>query len=243
MAKNYYSILGVLPTATFDEIKSAYRSRVKQYHPDRFGKDTVPFLRIQEAYDVLGDPANRSYYDHSLEHTSVGPIPISRSEPVTTRPRKAPVEPVQSQGEIIDLGTISSPSLFRSYQPALDEILDGLWSAFDRTRETKFDKFRTLTMEVRLTPDQARCGGRLRIQLPIPHACDTCKGLGEVGPFYCRRCSGTGICRSGLPLEVEYPPGIADRCEIAIPLNRYGISDVCPILVFRVSHAGDFEGL
>jgi hypothetical protein len=131
--------------------------------------------------------------------------------------------------------------MFRSYQSALDEILDSLWISFDRPLEARSEKVRTLTMEVRLTPDQARRGGRLRIQLPIPHACDTCKGLGEVGPFYCPRCRGTGICRSDLPLEVEYPPGIADRYEIPLPLNRYGISDICPILVFRVSYEGDFE--
>jgi curved DNA-binding protein CbpA len=42
MAKNYYSILGVLPTATLEEIRSAYRSGAKQYHPDHFGKDSEP---------------------------------------------------------------------------------------------------------------------------------------------------------------------------------------------------------
>ena len=34
MAKNYYDILGVNKNATADEIKSAYRKLVKQYHPD-----------------------------------------------------------------------------------------------------------------------------------------------------------------------------------------------------------------
>jgi curved DNA-binding protein CbpA len=92
MAKNYYSILGVLPTATLHEIKSAYRSRVKQYHPDRFGKDSALFLRIQEAYDVLGDPSNRSYYDRSLGNEGKGGYVIilsheqSRSGLVPTRP-------------------------------------------------------------------------------------------------------------------------------------------------------------
>ena len=69
MAKNYYAVLGVLPTATIGEIKSAYRSRVKQFHPDHYGRNSAPFLRIQEAYEILVDPASRGSYDRSLKET------------------------------------------------------------------------------------------------------------------------------------------------------------------------------
>jgi hypothetical protein len=51
MAKNYHAILGVSPTATFEEIRSAYRQRAKHYHPDYFGKNSAPFLGVQEAWD------------------------------------------------------------------------------------------------------------------------------------------------------------------------------------------------
>ena len=66
MEKNYYAILGVSQTATPEEIRSAYRQRAKQFHPDYFGRDSAPFLGIREAYDILGDPLNRSSYDRSL---------------------------------------------------------------------------------------------------------------------------------------------------------------------------------
>jgi curved DNA-binding protein len=52
MSNNHYAIWGVLPTATLEEIRSAYRSRAKQYHPDHFGKNSAPFRSVQEAYDV-----------------------------------------------------------------------------------------------------------------------------------------------------------------------------------------------
>ena len=45
-------MLGLTPAATVDEVKAAYRERVKAHHPDQGGK--VPdFLRLQEAYEFL----------------------------------------------------------------------------------------------------------------------------------------------------------------------------------------------
>ncbi len=87
MAKNYYAILGVLPSATLDEIRSAYRSRAKKYHPDHFGKDSAPFIDVQEAYDVLGDPAHRASYDTSRGQADIGDVTLSRVEPEIIRPR------------------------------------------------------------------------------------------------------------------------------------------------------------
>jgi hypothetical protein len=44
-------------------------------------------------------------------------------------------------------------------------------------------------------------------------------------------------------LEIEYPPGIQDYYQVAIPLDRYGVPDVCPVLLFRISGESDFEDL
>lgn len=56
-----FEILGVSPFASGDEIKKAYRSLVKRYHPDRFyGKETAireaaeaRFIEIQKAYELI----------------------------------------------------------------------------------------------------------------------------------------------------------------------------------------------
>jgi curved DNA-binding protein CbpA len=59
---NYYAVLGVTATASRDEIRSAYRLRVRDAHPDR-GGDPDQFALIAEAWEVLGNDAEREYYD------------------------------------------------------------------------------------------------------------------------------------------------------------------------------------
>jgi DnaJ-class molecular chaperone len=63
----HYETLGVLPTASFDEIKSAYRTLAKKWHPDKNQGDNAAeakFKEIQNAYDIIGDPEKRNQYDN-----------------------------------------------------------------------------------------------------------------------------------------------------------------------------------
>jgi DnaJ-class molecular chaperone len=64
--KDYYSTLGVAKTATDKEIKQAYRKLARKHHPDVNPGDKsaeARFKDINEAYEVLGDPAKRKKYD------------------------------------------------------------------------------------------------------------------------------------------------------------------------------------
>src|SRR6516165_1463909 len=60
-----YSLLGVEPDSTLAQIKTAYRTLAKQYHPDvNTSSDAADrFREITEAYDTLTDPARRRRYD------------------------------------------------------------------------------------------------------------------------------------------------------------------------------------
>ena len=63
---DYYQVLGLSRTATPDEIKKAYRKLALQYHPDKTKGDKTAeekFKKINQAYQVLSDPAQRQQYD------------------------------------------------------------------------------------------------------------------------------------------------------------------------------------
>ena len=72
---NHYEILGIPTTASFEEIKQAFRQLANSYHPDRsVGKsDAVrkfaedKFKEIIQAYEVLKDPQARQDYDRQLQ--------------------------------------------------------------------------------------------------------------------------------------------------------------------------------
>lgn len=66
MPRDYYETLGVNRNATDDEIKRAYRSLARKYHPDRNPGDKQAeqqFKEVQEAYDVLSDKTKKGNYD------------------------------------------------------------------------------------------------------------------------------------------------------------------------------------
>ena len=66
MSNDPYETLGLSKTATADEIKKAYRKRVRSCHPDLHPDDAgaeARFKAVSAAYDVLKDPETRARYD------------------------------------------------------------------------------------------------------------------------------------------------------------------------------------
>ena len=64
--KDYYATLGVGKSASGKEIKQAFRKLARKHHPDVNPGDKgaeAKFKEINEAYEVLGDPAKRKKYD------------------------------------------------------------------------------------------------------------------------------------------------------------------------------------
>src|SRR5213075_3200408 len=71
-----YEVLGVSRKASEAEIKKAFRSLAKKYHPDTKGGDAAAQKKFQEisgAYDILGDKEKRAKFDRGEIDASGNP--------------------------------------------------------------------------------------------------------------------------------------------------------------------------
>jgi len=225
MAKSYFTILGLLPTATADEIRSAYRRLVKEFHPDYYAGDSETFRDIQEAYYVLGNIRRRREYERKISKVSLK-RPLGRT-------RYPEPEPLIPEERPIDIGEISPVRSFQSFTPSFDEIFDWLWKNFSDLDQPKSNRFQNLTLEVTLTSEQARRGGSARIMVPARAVCPTCRGYGGVGPYECSRCAGEGAISGEMPVSIAFPPGLTKDHAVMIPLDRFGIRNTHITVLFR----------
>lgn len=62
LAASAYEVLGVDPGAGEEELRRAFRMRLRQTHPDA-GGDAAVFVRVQRAWEQVGTPAARAAYD------------------------------------------------------------------------------------------------------------------------------------------------------------------------------------
>ncbi|APX96106.1 J domain-containing protein [Natronorubrum daqingense] len=65
MTEDFYDLLDVPSDASQDEIKTAYREKVREYHPDHNDDERAraQFTAVKKAYDILGDPVEQQAYD------------------------------------------------------------------------------------------------------------------------------------------------------------------------------------
>lgn len=169
MAADYYKILGVEKTASQDEIKSAYRKLVKQYHPDLHPGDekcAEKFKEINEANEILSDPEKRKQYDFELEHPGASSFGGAGG--------------FSGQG-------------FSGFSDIFGDIFSQFTGGGSRAqRNTKGDD---VTIEVELSFLDAAKGCRREINYMRKEPCKSCKGNGSKdGTAFktCDKCQGTG---------------------------------------------------
>ena len=87
--RTYYDVLGVNPSASPEEVKTAYKQSCLRWHPDRNLNDPNKahdeFIKIGKAYTTLSDAERRRAYDHQLARM--------RANPQTTTSRSVPRGP------------------------------------------------------------------------------------------------------------------------------------------------------
>ena len=80
-----YAVLGVSSGATDAAIHAGYRAAVRRTHPDA-GGSAAAFEDVQEAYELLSDPARRRSWDASHDRPPIRPRPRAASaDPAATR--------------------------------------------------------------------------------------------------------------------------------------------------------------
>lgn len=86
--RDAYRILGVEPAAGEAEIRAAYLTLMKRYHPDQPGADEERAKEIAAAYRLLGDPGRRAGYDRELAEKRLMTIGAHGLSPPPPRPRQ-----------------------------------------------------------------------------------------------------------------------------------------------------------
>jgi molecular chaperone DnaJ len=232
MRKNYYLILHLGPEASPEEIRSAYRRRTLELHPDLTGSGSEEFLELQEAYNVLSDPIRRQMYHRETEEIPVRRLDATRSRE-TVVPRKHRAEPLVRPQPACEFEDISLFRSFETFSPSFDELFERLYSNFNLRTRPKAERLESLNVEVPLSPQQAFGGGEVRVIVPARLVCHACRGHGRIGPYECSYCEGRGEVTGEYPVTVSYPAGLEGDYIARVPLERFGIQNFYLTVQFR----------
>jgi len=169
--------LGVTSGVSDDAIKSAFRRKALELHRDTSGLEGGPSLEFQEAYDVLSDPERRRIYDRQ-EHPPARWRPWGPVAETLVRQR-APAEPLRPSDANRNFREIPLAELFERQSPFFDELLERLWIDFASLSRPKAETLESLIVEVVVTREEARFGGRARVKILARATCSVSTGSAQ----------------------------------------------------------------
>ena len=117
---NYYATLGVLPTASPEEIKASFRQLAKRFHPDVRGGNPLIFAKLREAYNVLSEPGQRNLFDEEWRRMTLRTTRIRRKRGVLRQ------HPPEADVPIPMLTRIMSIAMPRESRFVLEGILGSI---------------------------------------------------------------------------------------------------------------------
>ncbi len=232
--RDYYEVLGVAKAADAKELKSAFRKKAMECHPDRHPNDPeaeTRFKELNEAYGILSDGDKRSAYDRmghrAFEQGGAG-----------------------GSGGFQDFGDIFSQIFGGAGGGGFADMFGGGGSRQERGQrgsDLRYEmeisleeafKGKELDIKVPISENCGRCeglgaepgasidtcntcggAGRVRTQqgfFTMERACPTCGGQGEYVSDPCRECDGSGQTRVETELDVNIPAGVEDGTRIRL---------------------------
>jgi len=229
MAKrDYYDVLGVSKTATDEDIKKAYRSLAKKYHPDISKEHNAEekFKEVQQAYEVLSDATKREQYN---QFGHEGPSMGSGFEGFNFGGFGGFEDILSSMfggggGARRSSSSTHGPTRGADLRTTLTISFEE--AAFGVEKEVTINKYETCSHCSGLGAESkndvsvcTKCRGRGKIvleqnsifgRIQTETSCPTCGGTGEIIKNKCKVCSGVGRVRKTSKIKVKIPGGIDD---------------------------------
>jgi molecular chaperone DnaJ len=180
--RDYYEVLGIKKGATEDEIKTAFRKKAMEFHPDRNPNDKAAeekFKEVNEAYGILSDAQKRDKYD---------------------RFGHAGVDPNAGFGSGGFSGGFGG-GYGGGFEDIFGDLFGGMFGGggYAQSRRTGPQKGGDLQKNLKISFKEAAFGVKKNIQLTKWVSCDACGGSGaEAGSskVRCPACDGSGEVRT-----------------------------------------------
>jgi DnaJ-class molecular chaperone len=220
--KDYYKILGVGKNATQEEIKKAYKTLARQYHPDLNPNDKKKaeekFKEINEAYQVLGDTEKRGKYDQLGSNWDR----ISSQDQWARRGYAGTGAPHFGGTNFSDF----FETFFGGQGGSAINFEDLLGGFGNRRAEPEYNTDQESDIDI--TIPEAINGTKRLINIPSADVCNICGGNGYIGKTasykgrnissqnVCPQCNGTGYVQRNKTIEIKIPKGVKHGSKIKL---------------------------
>ena len=218
--KDYYQTLGVPRTASDAEIKKAFRKLAREFHPDvakNKKQAEEKFKEINEAYEVLGDPAKRKKYDELGPDWRAGadfrPPPgwenFSGGRPF---PGRGP----RGQDYEFHFGGTGFSDFFEQFFGSAGRGGAGFGRGGMGAEEDYAERGRDIEGDIMVTLEEAMRGSVRSVSVRHGVPCEHCGGTGQRARHVCNVCGGSGQVSKTNTYQVKIPAGVTEGQRLRV---------------------------